>query len=314
MLSLTETAQDLTEPRPLVLHRLSSKSILNRMRLPPGRQFAEWSINPYRGCQHACAYCYARRTHVTFDMNGGEDFEREIFVKANAADVLREQLRRRRRVTWDKPVTIGSAVDPYQPVEGHQRITRSILEVLREFHVPVQIITKNTMVVRDIGILADIARASYCAVYLTITTMDAELARRMEPATPPPLKRFQAIQRLNACGVPAGVMLAPILPWITDAPGMLESVAIAARKHNAAWLTSCVLRLHPDVRPWFFDWLRVEQPDLLPRYERWYRYSDPPSDYHDRVHERIDIVRQALELPGGPPEYMNMRPVQGSLF
>lgn len=300
-----EPSPDPTAVRPLAIHEIRPKTVLNRMRPfqrdgQAERAMSDWSINPYRGCQHACAYCYARRTHIAFDMDGGRAFEQEIFVKAGAGDILRQELRRRQGSTWNSPIVIGSAVDPYQPIEGHRRITRSILEALRDAHVPVQIITKNSMVVRDADILAEIARHNECHVFMSITTMDANLARRMEPATPPPLQRLKAVQTLVERGVPAGVMLAPVMPWITDGTGMLEAVAIAAHQHQAQWLASGTLRLHPDVRPWFFEWLQRERPELLPKYTHFYRWTSPPELYRQRVHARVATVRAALGLPGGP--------------
>ncbi len=301
-----EPVPDLEEARPLAEHDLIAKSLLNRMR-PVYRNgqaydIGDWSINPYRGCQHGCSYCYARRSHVAFDMDGGRAFEQEIFVKANAAAILRDEVRRR-RVPWTRPIVIGTIVDPYQPIEGHRRVTRAVLEVLCEARAPVQIITKNTMVLRDADLLAEIARRSYCAIFMSVTTLDAALARRMEPATPPPLKRLAAVGRLVALGVPAGIMAAPVVPWLTDAPGALEALAEAARDHDARWMATGVLRLHPDVRPWFMEWLRGERPDLVRWYDRWYRRADPPRIYHDRIHERVRVARSRLGLDGGPPPF-----------
>lgn len=315
---IAEAAPDPTEARPLAVHNWQVKTVLNRMgpirRQGVTHKLADWSINPYRGCQHACAYCYARRTHIAFDLDGAASFEQEIFVKSGAPEILRGELWRRRGSTWHGPVVIGSAVDPYQPVEGSYQVTRGILRELCQARVPVTIITKNTMVLRDADVLAEIARNAYCAVFVSITTLDVDLARRLDPATPPPLKRMQAVRRLVARGIPAGVMLAPILPWLTDGRGELEALASAARQHNAQWLSSGVLRLHPDVRPVFFAWLQRERPDLLNRYEQWYARTEPPQYYHDRVHARIDAIRAALGLPGGPPERRDERPVQATLF
>jgi DNA repair photolyase len=303
-----EPVPDPQAVRPLAVHTLQPKTILNRMR-PFRRQeasatkMAEWSINPYRGCQHACAYCYARRTHVDFDLGGAEDFEREIFVKTGAGEILRQELRARRRATWHSPIVIGTAVDPYQPVEGTWRVTRSILEAIRDARAPVQIITKNSMVLRDADILAEIARNNHCAVFMSITTLDADLSRRMEPATPPPLKRLAAVRRLVERGVPAGIMIAPILPWITDGRGALEQLAIAAHQHQAQWLASGTLRLHPDVRPVFLRWLERERPDLMDCYTDWYRWTEAPERYRERLHDRMTAIRAALGMPGNPPEY-----------
>ncbi len=313
-----EPVPDPAAARPLAVHVIQAKAVLNRMR--PFRQqnsaavqIAEWSINPYRGCQHGCAYCYARRTHTDFDMNGAADFEREIFVKAGAAEILRQELRARRRGTWHAPVVIGTAVDPYQPVEGSWRVTRGILEELRIARAPVQIITKNTMVMRDADLLAEIARHNHCAVFISITTLDADLARRLEPATPPPLKRLAAVRTLVAHGVPAGVMLAPILPWLTDGRGELEALALAAHRHQAQWLSSGTLRLHPDVRPVFLAWLARERPDLVDRYTDWYRWTEAPAYYRERLHSRMATIRTALGLPDGPPAY-EPQTVQMTLF
>ncbi len=313
-----EPAPDPASARPLAVHILQTKTMLNRMRPfrrqeAPATRIAEWSINPYRGCQHACAYCYARRTHVDFDLGGAEDFEREIFVKAGAGEILRQELRSRRRGTWHSPITIGTAVDPYQPVEGTWRVTRAILEAIRDARAPMQLITKNSMVLRDADILAEIARHNHCAVFVSITTLDADLARRMEPATPPPLKRLAAVQRLVERGVPAGVMIAPVLPWITDGRGAIEQLAIAAHQHKAQWIVAGTLRLHPDVRPVFFRWLQRERPDLMERYADWYRWTEAPEGYRERLHARIDAIRAALSMPGGPPEYAP-KTVQMALF
>lgn len=246
-------------------------------------------------------------------MNGGRDFEQEIFVKAGASEVLRDELRRK-RFTWNSPVVIGSVVDPYQPVEGRRRITRSLLEVLRDARVPITIITKNTMVMRDADILAEIAQRSYCAIFISVTTLDADLARRLEPATPPPLKRLAAIRYLVGHGVPAGMMLAPVLPWLTDGTGALEALASAARRHDAQWIASGTLRLHPDVRPWFFEWLEKERPDLLSKYQQWYHFTSPPEIYRERVHARVAMIRSSMGMPGGPAPFRPRGPEQLTLF
>ncbi len=315
--SAIEPIPDASAARPLAVHHWQVKTVLNRMgairRQGVSQKIADWSINPYRGCQHGCAYCYARRTHIDFDLDGAASFEQEIFVKTDAAAILRGELRRH-GATWNTPITIGTAVDPYQPIEGTQRVTRELLRELCAARAPVTIITKNTMVLRDADILAEIAQRSYCAVFVSITTLDDDLARRLEPATPPPLKRLAAVRRLVASGVPAGVMIAPILPWLTDGPGALEELALAAARHDARWVTSGTLRLHPDVRPVFFDWLRRERPDLLERYEAWYVRADPQTIYHDRIHARIDAIRASLGMPGGPPAYVDPHPVQAALF
>lgn len=285
-----------TERRPAI-HEMRCKSVLNRVAPPmPFR----WSANPYRGCQHACAYCYARPSHITFDLDGAREFEQQIFVKVNAPDVLRTELR---RPSWRREVVnIGSIVDPYQPVEGRYRITRGMLEELAAAWTPVHIVTKNTMVVRDIDVLRAVQERAGCGVFMSVTTLDVELARRMEPGTPPPLSRLAAVERLVRAGIPAGVMLAPLLPGITDGAEALAALAAAAAAHQACFLVGGMLHLGPNVEPYFLPFLERERPSLVPAYRRLYRGAyAPATSYRERVRERLDLLRAEYGLPAGPP-------------
>ncbi len=214
------------------------------------------SINPYRGCEHGCTYCYARPTHEYLGFNAGIEFETKIMVKRNAAGLAREEMMKR---SW-KPVTvsISGVTDPYQPAERTFRITREILETMLEFRNPVVIITKNALILRDLDLLSKLAHYGCVAVFISITTLDRDLARRMEPRTATPELRLMVVQRLAEAGIPVGVMMAPLIPGLTDEeiPTLLKAAANAGAHHAYHGM----LRLPLAVRPIFLDWLEQEEP------------------------------------------------------
>lgn len=233
------------------------KSVINRVQ---GMGF-DWSINPYRGCEHSCAFCYARKTHWYLDQDGVNNWSSRIFVKVNAPEVLRRELS---RSTWQREeVHIGTATDPYQPAEGAYRITRQILEALVEFRTPASIVTRSTMIVRDKDVLIEMARGPGATVCFSITTMDASLSRELEPNAPPPLRRLEVLRELADAGVETAVLLAPVIPGITDAPKQLEEVVRAARKYRAGSLWTNALHLGDVTRQAFFDYLVRYRPALL---------------------------------------------------
>ena len=240
------------------------KTALNRVSGMPFR----WSLNPYRGCVHGCHYCYARATHPYLGLNADEDFETKIIVKSNMPEVLRQELR---KASWRRErVAIGTATDAYQPCEGRYRLTRRCLEALRDYQTPISIVTKSTLILRDLDLLTELARGPGATVYFTITTLDPAIWRLIEPGTPPPHKRLQVLQRLGEAGVTAGVFLAPILPGITDSTESIETVAAAAKEHGAVSFGSSVLRLAPAVKEHYLGFVEATFPELLPRYERAY--------------------------------------------
>jgi DNA repair photolyase len=262
------------------------RSAINRVNGMPFR----WSLNPYRGCAHACHYCYARATHAYFGMNADEDFETRIIVKVNMPEVLRKELARK---SWQRErVALGTATDPYQPCEGRYRITRGCLEALRNGATPVSIVTKSTLVLRDRDVLVDLAQLPGTRVNVTITTLDKELSRLVEPGTPPPAQRLKVMRQLVEAGIPCGVYLAPVLPGLTDSEEAIASVVEAARDNGATAFWSGVLRLAPLVKEHYFDFVGETFPDLLRRYQRAYPASDAPRDYRDRLDERIARVKK----------------------
>jgi len=277
------------------------KSALNRV---SGMSF-RWSLNPYRGCLHGCHYCYARATHPYLGLNADDDFETKIVVKTNMVEVLRQELS---KPSWTRErVAIGTATDAYQPCEGRYRLTRRCLETLSDHDTPVSIVTKATLILRDLDLLAELAQGPGATVYFTITTLETELWRVIEPGTPPPLKRLQVMNRLSEAGVPCGVFLAPILPGITDAPESIDAVAAAARAHGAASFGSAVLRLAPQVKEHYLAFVSETFPDLLPRYERAYAGTTIAADYQMAIERRLARVR---EQRGFVEDAMNQRRVE----
>ena len=217
----------------------------------------ESSINPYRGCEHGCIYCYARPYHEYLGFSAGLDFETKIVVKEDAPELLRRELSSRK---WKPQVlSISGITDPYQPVERRLQLTRQCLQVLAEFRNPVAIVTKNLLVTRDIDLLADLARDNAAAVFLSVTTLDADLARIMEPRTAQPVARLRAINELTKAGVPAGVMVAPVIPGLTDHE--LPAIVIAAAEAGARFAGMGLVRLPYGVADLFQQWLERHLPE-----------------------------------------------------
>ena len=216
----------------------------------------EQSVNPYRGCEHGCVYCYARPSHAYMDLSPGLDFEQKIYTKPEAAAVLRQELSKPGYRC--SPITLGANTDAWQPVERELRITRQILEVLAEFRHPVSIITKSALVERDLDLLQDLARDNLVHVLVSVTTLDDELKRRMEPRTAGPRRRIETIRRLSAAGIPCGVLAAPMIPGLNDHE--LENILAASAEAGARYAGYVLLRLPHEVEPIFAGWLQAQYP------------------------------------------------------
>ena len=217
----------------------------------------EYSINPYRGCEHGCVYCYARPSHGYVGLSAGIDFETKLFYKADARKLLEEELAHPQYVC--KSITIGANTDPYQPIEREMLVTRAVLEVLARTRHPVSIITKSAMVLRDLDILTDMARDGLVSVAISITSLSADTKRILEPRTASPQARLRAVRELNAAGVPTGVMVAPIIPAITDHE--MEAILAEAAAAKAAWAAYVLVRLPYEIKDLFRDWLTEHFPD-----------------------------------------------------
>jgi DNA repair photolyase len=265
-----------------------------------------YSINPYRGCEHGCSYCYARPGHETLGMNAGLDFETRILVKHDAPELLRAELA---RDDWHgEMISISGVTDCYQPAERRFRLTRGCLEVMLEACQAVGIVTKNALVVRDLDLLAALAAENLAHVYVSVTTLDAELARTMEPRTATPEARLRAIRELSAAGVPVGVMAAPIIPGLNDQeiPAILE----AARDAGAQTASYLLLRLPWAVRPIFEDWLKRSYPDRAERVlalirstrdgrmndTAWGRRMRGQGPYAEQISQTVKVFKQKLGL------------------
>ena len=266
------------------------KSVINRVQ---GMAF-KWSINPYKGCVHGCHYCYARRYHAFIDLNPSEDFSGVILVRANAPKVLRHELARR---SWKREtVALGTATGPYQPIEGRYRITRGILEALRDYRTPVSIVTKGTMIVRDLDVLTDLAGRAGASVAMSISTLDRDTWRRLEPGTAPPWQRLRAVQRLSEAGVEAGVLIAPIVPGITDTSDHLRDLVRSAADHGARFVGSRVLALQGSVKDHFLGFMREEYPALLAEYRRLFPGANADRDYASATVGYVDGLRRLYRI------------------
>jgi DNA repair photolyase len=273
---------------------MAPRSLLNRSE-SKRMQWLAWSINPYRGCEFGCKYCYARYTHEFLDKPDPESFEREIYIKQNAAWLLRQELR---QVRPDEYIALGTATDPYQPIERKARVTRSLLEVFAEQQgLKLGIVTKSTLIERDIDLLTRIAQRNRLTLHLTITTPDAQLARILEPRAPRPDLRFRTVERLRAEGLRVGILCSPLMPGITDTPRALEAMARRAKKAGAGFFAAQPLFLKPCSKPVFMRFVREHFPELEKAYES--RYGDRAfvsKAYQERVTALVRAVVRKYEL------------------
>ena len=251
-------------------YEVQAKSALNRVPEASRMPF-RWTVNPYRGCTHACQYCFARPTHTYLDFNAGRDFEREIVVKVNAPEVLRMELGRR---SWrHEHVALGTNTDPYQWVESRYRLTQGVLEALRDAANPCSVLTKSPLLLRDLPLMLEIAERASFSACLSIPTLDEKAWRATEPHTPHPRARLEAVAELNRAGIPTGVLIAPLMPGINDAPRQVEQLLELAQKAGATSIGGVALHLRKEVRQVFMAWLQTARPDLVPRYRELYRRS-----------------------------------------
>ncbi|TML14324.1 MAG: radical SAM protein [Actinobacteria bacterium] len=241
------------------------RSALNRVK---GMMF-DWSLNPYMGCVHRCTFCYVRAFELRADRPSDDRYGTSIRVKVNVAEVLRRELA---RPSWAREcVAIGAATDPYQPAEGHYRLTRACIEALAEARNPFSIITRGPMIVRDVDVLVEAARRASVSVTFSIPTLDEDVWRRTEPSTAHPRQRLRAVARLVEAGIKTGVGMAPVLPGISDRPEQLREVVQAAREAGAAGVWTNLLFLRPGTREHFLEHLAEDWPELVPRYRELYR-------------------------------------------
>jgi DNA repair photolyase len=265
---------------------VTCRSALNAVKGMPFR----WTLNPYRGCTHACHYCFARRYQTQFALGPDDEFSSVIFVKLNFADVLRRELE---KPSWTRElVALGTATDPYQPIEGHYKLTRRSLEALLAARTPVGLVTKGPMVVRDADLLADLGRTARCTVHISVPTVDEDAWAALEPGTAHPLQRLRAVRALRQAGVNAGVLMAPIVPGFTTERRRLEATIRAVAEHDAAFMGANVLYLKGGTQDHFMGFLRQEFPHLVEGYERLYPGAYAPAEYVQTVKGLVDDLRR----------------------
>jgi DNA repair photolyase len=276
-------------------YEVRAKSALNRVPERSRMPF-RWTINAYRGCSHACTYCFARPTHTYLDFDAGRDFEKEIVVKVNAPEVLRVELA---RPSWKREhIAMGTNTDPYQWVEGRYKLMRGIWEALRDAANPCSVLTKSPLLLRDLDLMKEIAEVTDISANLSIPTIDEKAWRASEPHTPNPRARLEAVGELNRAGIPTGVLVAPLMPGINDDAAQVQEILRAAADAGATGVSGIGLHLRGEVRGIFMEWLRSYRPDLVERYEELYARGA----YLPRVEqERISgLIRRARTVTRAP--------------
>ena len=279
--------------RGATFYEVRAKTVLNRV--PGDSPFFGWTVNPYRGCGHRCVYCFARKTHTYLDFDAGLDFDTRIVVKVNAPEVLRRELARR---SWGREhVAMGTNVDCYQRAEGRYRLMPGIISALADSGTPFSILTKGTLMLRDLTLLQRAARDVGVGVSMSIGFVDEEVWRTVEPGTPSPARRLDAVRTLADAGIGCSVLMAPILPHLTDSPEQLRATVEAIARAGATSVTPLMLHLRPGAREWYATWLKANYPELVPRYRALYRRgSYLPAWYSDRITASVHEYAEACGL------------------
>ena len=269
---------------------VTCRSALNRVK---GMPF-DWTLNPYRGCTHGCHYCFARRYHAQFEMDASDEFASVILVKQNIVSVLARELD---RPSWTRQmVAFGTATDPYQPIEGHYKLSRAAIQALTRGRTPFGLITKGPMVVRDIDVLVEHARAARSTVYMSVPTVDDDAWRQLEPGTAHPLQRLRAVRALVDAGINAGVLMAPIVPGFSSSRHKLERTIKAIADHGARFVGCNVMYLQEGTRDHFMGFIGREFPAMRPRFEKLYVKKYPPEAYRKEVQSMVRVLQERYGL------------------
>jgi DNA repair photolyase len=308
-------------------YEVHAKTAINKVPAASRMPFRH-TINPYRGCTHACHFCFARPTHIYLGFDAGRDFEREIVVKVNVPEVLRAELR---KPSWrGEHVALGTNTDPYQWCESKYRLMPGIWEAFRDFRNPCSVLTKSPLLLRDLELMKEVAAVTEIHANLSIPTLDEKPWRASEPHTPHPRKRIEAVAELNRAGIPTGVLVAPLMPGINDSPKQVEAILDACAEAGATSVGGIGLHLRGEVRGVFMEWLRSYRPDLVARYEELYaRGAYAGREEHERIQR---LLRNSRRDPAPRLGFRGMRgvrspqegalprpapqraPIQGSLF
>jgi DNA repair photolyase len=273
----------------ITFHEVLAKTALNQVPMSSRMMPGAWTINPYRGCSHACLYCYARSTHRYLDLDTGADFDSQIVVKVNVADVLARELATKRSLPGQ--VALGTNTDPYQRAEGRYALMPGIIAALSEHRVPFSILTKGTLLRRDLPLLAEVSETQQVSLAMSIAIFDDELQQSLEPGTPTTAARLATVRMVRDRGMPCAVFLAPILPSLTDSREHLDRALAMISEAGGTSVLFTPLRLGPDVKDWFMGWLAREHPHLLGRYSELYgQGSTTPEGYRRVLAARMKIL------------------------
>jgi DNA repair photolyase len=283
----------------MTFYEVQAKSIINKVPAQSRVPF-QWTINPYRGCSHACRYCFARNTHTYLDFDSGHDFDSRIVVKVNAGTLVRRELAAPR---WSgEHIAMGTNVDCYQRAEGRYQLMREILAALRDFANPFSILTKGTLILRDVDLLRQAARVTKVALNVSIGFVDERLWREVEPGTPSPRRRLDVVRQLSDAGFRVGVLVAPILPGLSDGDESIEATVRALAQAGAASATPIPLHLRPGAREWYASWLGHTHPELVPRYRELFRGgSYSLAAYQRDVTDRVRAAAQRYGIGAREP-------------
>jgi DNA repair photolyase len=288
---------DTPEFRGITFYEIHAKSIINRVPAASRLPF-RWTINPYRGCSHACRYCFARGTHTYLDLDPGHDFDSKIVVKVNTPELVRRELAAPR---WrGEHIAMGTNVDVYQRAEGRYRLMPGVLAALRDARNPFSILTKGSLILRDLDLLREAAERAEVGAAVSVGFLDRDLWRLIEPGTPSPDKRLEVCAALTAAGLRCSVLMGPVVPYLTDSPAQLAKVVARAAEAGADAVSPIVLHLRPGAREWFLSWLREHRPDLAGRYARLYgRGAYAPADYQRRITAMVAEFAERHGMGGG---------------
>jgi len=294
--------------RGMTFFEVQARSIINRVpdasRLP-----FRWTINPYRGCSHSCLYCYARKSHTYLDLDSGHDFDSKIVVKVNAPDLVRKELAAPR---WrGEHIAMGTNVDCYQRAEGRYRLMPGILTALRDAANPFSILTKGTLILRDLELICEAAEVTDVGLAVSVGCADTGLWRQLEPGTPSPQRRLEVCAAFTAAGLPCAVLMGPVVPFLSDSPAQLENTVRQIAQAGAASVTPIVLHLRTGAREWFFRWLGEAHPDLVHRYRALYgRGAYAPAAYQKQVTEQVRELARRYGVGRGAPSARRRRPAR----
>src|SRR6266571_7068249 len=296
--------------RGMTFHEVRARTIINRV--PPASRMAfRWTINPYRGCSHACTYCFARNTHTYLDLDAGLDFNSQIVVKVNAAELARRELAAPR---WaGEHVAMGTNVDCYQRAEGKYRLMPGIIAALRDAANPFSIVTKGTLILRDLDLIAAAAEVTDVGLNVSVGFTDPRLWRSVEPGTPSPQRRLAACAAISARGLRCGVLMGPVLPFLTDSPSQLAGTVRQIAAAGAAHVSPVVLHLRPGAREWYLRWLGEQHPGLVPRYRELYRAGAyAPRAYQRHIAEQVRKLASQHGVGRASPARARRLPPRGS--